>query len=127
MPDQTAAERAAEVLRDAYEWGGSQLVRLTPLDAIAALMADPDLLIACARQAVAEGATIDADAVVDLAIEAGGLVQAYGTLPGEHSGWMALYAADDPDCPNEVDVWGKQDDARRHVPLYRRREANDDA
>lgn len=66
MPDQTAADRAAEVLLRA-----APILYAPEREAIiAALMADPDQLIACARQAVAEGATIDADAVVDLAVEA---------------------------------------------------------
>lgn len=69
MPDQTAAERAARLITTLASspkgWLG-----VTPRAISEALMADPDLFIACARQAVAEGATIDADAVVDLAVEA---------------------------------------------------------
>lgn len=124
MSDQTAAERTAEVLHiDRFR--DIPMNESVARAQAAALMADPDLLVACVRQAVSEGATIDADAVVDLAIEAGGLEPALGSLLGEHSGWLALYAADDPDCPNEVDVWRSPDDAARHVPLYRRREAPD--
>lgn len=70
MGDQTAADRAAEVVQMAIVWTGTEFLPLSPRQAVAALMADPDQLIACARQAVAEGATIDADAVVDLAVEA---------------------------------------------------------
>ena len=106
MPDQTAAERAAEVLRYAHPWGRPVVADLlTPADAIAALMAHPDLL-------------------VDLAIEAGALVQARNYkypqegayVCGTFAGWY----------DDEADLYGWAADGH-YTPLYRRREASDDA
>lgn len=93
MPDQTAADRAAEVLLRA-----APILYAPEREAIiAALMADPDLL-------------------VDLAIEAGGLEQPrikYGAagLFGENVDWF--------DVNTDGDIYGPG-----IVPLYRRREAD---
>ncbi len=109
MPDQTAADRAAEVLRYPLHDEDGLLPPLVA-DAVAnhqaaALVANPDLL-------------------VDLAIEAGGLVQA---LP--LCGWVDRYEDDAVVVTTGVeDSFALSANWRRYggpFALYRRREAND--